>query len=194
MTLRFSSPLRWGAIAALAALIYAGAAPTLPAPSAPAKTLRYDVALNGSEIDLLPTMGDPFIIRGYIYPAGTFAKHGMTSGITADGEPEFPDKVLGTWYCRGWFLQDAATATTGPLSASTQIFDLGTDAPSRRTIITEGIDLADMGIPFSRAITGGTGGRLRKARGMATQTYVGTNATGVPNATFRLKVVGVGGS
>ena len=44
-------------------------------------------------------------------------------------------------------------------------------------------------IPFSRAITGGTGGRLRKARGMATQTYVGTNATGVPNATFRLKVV-----
>ena len=59
---------------------------------------------------------------------------------------------------RGWFLQVAATATTGPLSASTKIFDLDTDAPSRRTIITEGIDLADMGIPFSRAITGGTEG------------------------------------
>ena len=194
---RFAIPSRLVAVVTLVMVFSVG---TALAPSAAgqsahsAKTLRYDVALNRQMFFFepdefgLPAMGTPFLIRGYIYPRGTFAENGTSSGILADGMPEFPDDVVGTLYSRGWFLQDYVTATTGTLGATTQIFDLALDTPGQRTIITEGIELADGGIPFSRAITGGTG-RYSKARGTATQTFVGINASGAPNVSFKLKVV-----
>ena len=44
-------------------------------------------------------------VQGYIYPEGTLtcdSQTGSRNGVLADGSAEFPDKVLGTWICRGW--------------------------------------------------------------------------------------------
>ncbi len=197
---KFAVPTRMVAVVALAML---ACATTATAQSETgqldrsAKTLRYDVAMDGNSFSFegatngagFPANGTPFIIRGYIYPAGTFDDNGSTSGVNADGSPEFPDQVIGTWYCRGWHLQDA-DAVSGPVVATTQIFDLDADNPGRKTLVTEGIELADFGVPFSRAITGGTGPRYRKARGTSTQTYVDFNPSFGFNTSFELNVSG----
>jgi hypothetical protein len=38
------------------------------------------------------------VARGYIYPVGTLDS---AEGIEADGNPTFPDAVIGTWSCTG---------------------------------------------------------------------------------------------
>lgn len=184
------------AVVALALLVGAGpviAQSDAELDSSAAGTLRFDVAMDGTSFffegptnaDGFPANGTPFIIRGHIYPAGTFDAHGADSGTNADGSPEFPDEVLGTWYCRGWHLQDG-DAVTGPVVATTQIFDLDADNPGRRTIVTDGIELADFDVEFGRAIVGGTGA-FRKARGTSTQVVVGFNASEGFNTSFVLK-------
>ncbi|HVS61970.1 MAG TPA: hypothetical protein VMT85_00575 [Thermoanaerobaculia bacterium] len=155
--------------------------------------LRFDVAMSGPTFFFegatnengFPANGTPFIVRGWIYPAGTFAAHGSSSGTNADGSPEFPDQVLGTWYCRGWHLQDG-DALTGPVVATTQVFDLDPERPGAKTLVTDGLELADFLVPFDRAIVGGTG-RYRTAGGSATQVYVDFNGSGGFNTSFVLR-------
>ena len=120
--------------------------------------------------DGYPAYGNSFITEGYIYPAGTL---GDSNGVLANGEPEFPDLVLGKWTCRGYFVGDGAHTATGPWVVTTQIFDLG-DQPGEEMIITEGPEYADIGRIGVRAITGGTG-RYSKARGQMAQTLIGFN-------------------
>ena len=146
----------------------------------------FDIAMDGTsfsfEGDVTPTgvpaKGTPFVVEGYIYPAGTFENHGPLSGVLMDGSPEFPDMVIGTWSCRGWHLQDG-DAATGPVVITNQYFDFDPSRPGSQTITTEGIELADFDVSFQRAVTGGTG-RFRNLEGSHAQTYVGgdVSATG----------------
>ncbi|HUP25722.1 MAG TPA: hypothetical protein VNB06_22625 [Thermoanaerobaculia bacterium] len=148
-----------------------------------AARLAYDIAMNGATFHFegptneagYPADGTPFIVRGYLYPEGTFATHGSSSGTNEDGSPEFPELVVGTWYCRGWHTQDG-DALTGVVVATTQVFDLDPNQPGAHTVVTDGLELADFDVWFSRAITGGSG-RHRHPTGQQRQVYVDFNAS-----------------
>ncbi|MCV3272044.1 hypothetical protein [Roseobacter sinensis] len=99
----------------------------------------------------MPAHGNPFVTQGYIYPVGTL-KEG-TDGVLADGSPAFPDLVLGTWTCDGWFVGEGGDATTGVWLVSRQIMQF----TSGDVIITQGTELADIGIANTRPITAATG-------------------------------------
>jgi hypothetical protein len=50
-----------------------------------------------------PYYGASFVVQGVIFTAGTLRTAGFeNSGLTADGTPEFPDRVIGRWTCRVW--------------------------------------------------------------------------------------------
>lgn len=100
--------------------------------------------------DGMPAYGSAFVTQGYIYPVGTL---NGTNGVLANGEPEFPDQVLGEWTCYGWMIGDGAHTITGEWVVSTQIYQFEDGS----TIITNGFEIADFETPVSRAITGGTG-------------------------------------
>jgi hypothetical protein len=120
--------------------------------------------------DGFPDHGSPFITQGYLYPAGTLDN---TDGINPDGSPEFPDKVVGTWNCRGWIYGDIMNEDGLPTAVTTQIFQLG-EKYSHQTIISEGFEFMAPGSVFSRAITGGTGD-YQGASGQQTQEILGIN-------------------
>ena len=154
------------------------------------RSLAIDVACNANSFvvqgptgPMGPAYGASFVVQGVIYRPGTFAANGRTSGLLANGDPEFPERVIGNWTCRGWFIGDGIATATGPFVATTQIYDFDPDQPGARTIVSDGIELIDLDVPFQRAITGGTG-RFRNAGGEVTQTSVGVNATGLFNFTF----------
>jgi hypothetical protein len=155
-------------------------------------TVKYDVAMNGFTFSFegdsnpagFPAVGTPFIIRGYIYPGGTFKAHGAGSGVLPDGRPEFPDRVLGTWYCRGWHLQDG-DALVGPVVATTQVFEFNARVAGSRQLITDGIELADFGVWFERSVTGGTG-KYADRDVRVKQIYVDFNATNSFNTSFAI--------
>jgi hypothetical protein len=143
--------------------------------------LRFDVAENMAYFawdpdltydDGMPAYGDSFITRGYIYPAGTLT---ASNGVNADGSPEFPERVLGEWVCRGWFVGQGARTATGAMVVSTQIYTFGGELGTAM-IITDGYELADVGVEIARAITGGTG-QFGGASGEARQTFLGFNAS-----------------
>ena len=136
---------------------------------------------------VLPGAGASFVVEGYIYPPGTFDQHGQGSGVDANGDPEFPDLVLGTWRCRGWFIGDGMETATGPFVVTNQLFDFDPDNPGQQTLVSEGIELIDLGVPFERALTGGTG-PFSKARGQMTQEAIGANASGLFNFQMELHV------
>jgi hypothetical protein len=113
----------------------------------------------------------------YLYAVGTLTcADAACDGVVYDPEgnpaPAFPDQVVGTWTCYGTFTGDATT-TSGPLLVSTQFYDLG-DSPGADTIATSGWELADVGVPASRAITSGTG-EHGGASGVQTQTILGVD-------------------
>jgi hypothetical protein len=139
--------------------------------------LRFDVAENATRFvfaeqpvhdDGMPAYGNAFVTQGYIYPEGTLDG---TNGVLADGSPEFPDQVLGEWTCRGWFIGDGAHTTTGAWVVTTQIYGFA-DA----ILITDGYEIADIGVPGERAITGGTG-PYASVTGDGEQILLGFNAT-----------------
>lgn len=132
-----------------------------------------------------PADGTTFVTQGYIYPKGTLEKYGYDSGVNADGSAQFPDLVIGHWICRGWHLQDG-DALTGPVVITTQTFDFDEEL-GRKSIVTDGIELADFFVPFRRAIVGGTGPWSR-ARGEMSQVYVGVNPSFGFNSTFHVRV------
>lgn len=130
-----------------------------------------------------PDYGASFVVHGVIYLAGTFAQHGADSGLLEDGTPEFPDAVIGQWTCRGWFIGDGIATETGPFVVTTQIYDPSRKRPGEQTLVSDGTELIDLGVPFKRAITGGTG-RFVRADGEVTQIGIGVNATGLFNFSF----------
>ena len=124
-----------------------------------------------------PAYGNPFVTQGYIYPADTL-KDG-DSGVDALGNPLYPEKVIGEWTCRGVFVGEGMATLSGPVVNTTQLFSFyktpGYD-PAKlakaTTVVTEGVELIDIGVPVSRAITGGTG-RFSRSRGEVQQTLLG---------------------
>lgn len=156
------------------------------------ETVRVDVAENGLRFffadapvfdDGMPAAGNPFVTEGYLYPAGTLDG---TNGVLADGSPEFPEKVIGTWFCRGYMINDGMHTTTGPMVISTQYFNFG-DEHGDVSLVTEGYELADVSVPISRAITGGTG-PYKHASGEAAQVFHGFNTTMGVNLSVEIEV------
>lgn len=168
------------ALAAAAPAAYAGLAER-----GRAESLEFDVAEDMTRFifdedvayeDGLPADGSAFITRGYLYPAGTLTcADGACDGVNADGSPQFPDLVIGEWICQGYMINDAGHATGGVWVFSTQFFQLS-DAPGAETVVSQGYELADLGVAISRAITGGTGA-YKDARGEGRQTMLGLNAS-----------------
>ncbi|PRY22214.1 hypothetical protein CLV78_107138 [Aliiruegeria haliotis] len=129
----------------------------------------------------MPAHGNPFVTQGYIYPAGTLA--GNVAGAREDGSPVFPDKVLGTWTCDGWFVGEGGNTERGVWLVSRQIFDFG----DGNTIVTQGTELADVGVENPRPITGASGD-LAGQDGVVGQTLLGFSEFFAVNATFRIVV------
>ena len=100
--------------------------------------------------DGMPNYGSAFVTQGYIYPVGTL---NGSNGVLANGEPEFPDLVLGDWTCYGWMIGDGAHTETGEWVISTQVYKFNDGS----TLITDGFEIVDFDVPVTRAITGGTG-------------------------------------
>lgn len=141
-------------------------------------TLRFDVAENGTrfffdEAPLLdngfPAAGNAFVTEGFIYPYGFLDE--AENGVTDDGNPTAPDKVIGRWICRGYFIGNGAATTTGAWVITTQYYEFGDEA-GRRSFSSEGVEVVDVGVPVKRGITGGTG-PFRTARGQVRQTLLG---------------------
>jgi hypothetical protein len=154
--------------------------------------LRFDVAEDATRFvfdeapvheDGLPAYGNAFVTQGYIYEPGTL---NGSNGVLKDGTPEFPEKVIGEWTCRGWFVGDGAHTESGPWVITTQLYNFG-EAYGDVTLVTEGYEIADLNEAIERAITGGTG-PYKAAQGEGTQILLGFNATEGVNSRFELHV------
>jgi hypothetical protein len=148
------------------------------------ETLEYEVAEDGlrfsfDEAPLLdngfPAYGNPFVTIGYMYPKNTLSvdSSGTVNGVNADGSPQFPTKVKGTWHCRGWFIGEGAATTTGPWDITHQLYEIN----GRGSITTDGTELADIEVWGSRSVTGGTG-YYKRVSGEQSQAIIGFNQTG----------------
>ncbi len=128
----------------------------------------------------MPAYGNAFISQGYIYPAGTLEAD--TTGVLPDGSPAFPDLVLGTWTCDGYFVGDGGNAESGVWVISRQVFAFD----DGDTIITQGTEIVDAGVENLRPITGARGdcGGFASAMG---QTLLGLSEQMTVNVTFRLE-------
>ena len=191
-----ASRFRWGKLCCLMVAAWLFAAP-LPAEDDDddddgSAAAGIDVACDatsfvfqGPEIPGVgPDYGASFVVQGVIYPEGTFEEKGTGSGLNPDGTPEFPDLVIGTWTCRGWFIGDGFATQSGPFVATTQIYDFDLASPGANTVVSDGLELIDLNVPFLRAVTGGTGPNRHIRSGQVSQTAIGTNATGLFNFTF----------
>lgn len=153
-------------------------------------SLQVDVVQNGTDFFFegpvnengIPAKGTPFVTTGFIYPSGTLLAYGTGSGIKANGDPEFPELVIGTWICRGWHMQDG-DAESGVVVVTTQTFGFDSKKLGRHMLVTDGIELAEFNVPFVRPITGGSG-QFRHFRGQMEQTYLDTDSSGGFNMTF----------
>lgn len=177
---------RFAVAAALVAVVAAvgayAARPSVATDVKPATTvLRFDVAEDPTRFvfsptpvdqDGLPAYGNSFITQGYLYPDGTL---NGSDGVLPNGEPEFPNKVLGEWTCWGSHVGEGAKTKTGPIVVTTQLFQLGKGI-GNRTVVTEGYELVDAGVPVKRAMTGGTG-RFSSAEGEQVQRPLGFGST-----------------
>lgn len=158
----------------VALIVIAGAALINAQAGNEPEVIAFEVAEDGTRFlfddlnlheDGMPAYGSAFVTQGYIYPVGTL---NGSNGVLENGEPEFPDLVLGTWTCYGWMIGDGAHTTTGEWVVSTQVYKFNDGS----TIITDGFELVDIDVPFTRAITGGTG-EYRSARGELEQVLLG---------------------
>lgn len=165
-------------IAGIGAIGLAGCATASASDEQPAnRTVAYEVTENTLKVafdpdivfdDGMPAYGAPFVTQGYIYPAGTLTP--QQDGILADGEPEFPDQVVGTWTCYGHMVGNGVRTEKGAWVVSTQLYDID----GVGTFVTTGNELIDLDTRIVRAVTGGTGG-FRSATGVQSQTLNGFN-------------------
>ena len=178
---------QWLAVLMFVAVIAAGAYAAFA--QSDAEVLRFEVAEDGARFafgserlfpDGMPAYGSPFVTQGYLYPEGTL---NGTNGVLPTGEPEFPDKVLGTWTCYGYMIGEGGHATTGDWVVSTQVYKFN----NGDTIVSNGFEIADLEMEVNRAITGGTG-EYASAGGEQVQVLHGfTEAMGV-NLTVEFKL------
>lgn len=157
------------------------------------QVIEVEVAENGTlfrfdpdlvfEDDGLPARGSAFVTQGYIYPKGTLSG---ANGVNPDGSPEFPDKVIGAWLCYGTHIGDGAHTTTGAWVVSTQVFSFGDDLDGQ-SVVTDGFELADVGVPVTRAISGGTGD-YANARGESQEVFLGFNPSHGVSLSFKLEI------
>jgi hypothetical protein len=157
------------------------------------RIIRFDVSENAKRFvfdetplhaDGAPAYGNEFVTEGYIYPLGTL---NGTNGVNPDGSPEFSDRVIGRWTCRGWHVGEGAKTVSGPWVVTHQLYDFG-GKPGQVTLTTDGVELVDIGIPVKRALIGGTG-PYAEARGEATQTMIGFNQLNGANLRVEIRVV-----
>ena len=122
--------------------------------------MRFDVAEDHTRFvfasapvhdDGLPAFGNAFVTQGYVYEDGTL--DGGHEGVNPDGSPVFPDKVIGTWTCDGWYVGDGFHTKEGTILISRQVFEFDDGS----ILISQGPESVDENIPLPRAITGGTG-------------------------------------
>jgi hypothetical protein len=169
------------AFAVLAALVVA---PGAASAQNTQENLFFDVAEDGTrfsfdEAPLLPNgfpaYGNPFVTIGYLYNSGrlTVDSSGTVNGVNANGTPQFPNDVKGTWHCRGWFIGDGAATLTGAWDITHQIYDI----TGKGQIMTDGLELVDIGVQGDRAVTGGTD-LYHRSSGEQRQTLLGFNQTG----------------
>ena len=78
---------------------------------------------------------------------------------------------MGEWTCYGYMIGEAGHATTGAWVVSTQIYQFNGEH-NGATVVTNGFEIADLNVPVSRAITGGTG-TFNGAVGEQTQALLG---------------------
>ncbi len=152
---------------------------------------RFAFDQNGPLLDNgFPDYGNAFVTQGYIYPKGTLTD---SNGVLADGSPEFPDLVLGTWTCWGFMIGEGAATVEGPWVISTQLFEfhseLGDGSGVEDTIVTIGTEAPPGNPAVVRSVTGGTG-RYAVARGQVSQTAIGFNASEGVNLTVDFDLVG----
>ena len=190
-----TNSIKWVAVVVLLiTVVFAGlalAAGDNSQTNASVETLKFDVSEDMNRFafdqtktfdDGLPAHGSSFVTEGYIYEYGTL---NGSDGVLADGSPEFSDKVIGTWICKGWFVGDAAHATEGVWVVSTQIYNFGEEY-GNTMLITEGYESAATGETIARAITGGTG-QYTGADGVANQVLLGFNE-GTEGVNLRFEV------
>ena len=188
MSIRFRSRTLATAVCvtALASTAVVVATQTGGTASSTPKTVEVDIAENGMKFvideapvfdDGMPAYGNPFITQGYIYPAGTLND---SNGVNADGSAQFPDRVIGQWLCRGYFIGDGAHTTEGSWVYTTQLFSFGEEPDAgAETVVVVGYEGAEVGAEVAGAITGGTGA-YATARGEATQELLGINNPELP--------------
>lgn len=154
--------------------------------------IQFDVSENAKRFifdetplfaDGSPAYGNEFVTEGYIYPPGTLDN---ADGVNADGSPQFPEKVIGRWVCRGWHIGEGAKTVTGPWVVTHQVYDFGSK-PGQSSLMTDGVELVDIGVPINRAISGGTG-QFAESRGEATQIMTGFNQLNGVKLRFTVRV------
>lgn len=101
--------------------------------------------------DGMPAYGNAFVTQGYIYPAGTLV--GGMEGTLSNGQPAFPDFVIGEWTCDGFFVGDGMRTETGAIVVTRQIYRFN----DGDLLISHGPEMAEPGVTVTRAVTGGTG-------------------------------------
>jgi hypothetical protein len=182
-----------GVLALIAAIATPFATAAWSAPAEKIKVVEFDVSEDMTRFvfdkdvtfeDGLPADGSAFITRGYLYQPGTLSGDG--DGVNEDGSPQYPEKLIGEWICSGYMINDAGHAKGGVWVFSTQFFQFG-NTPGAETLVSQGYELADVGVAISRAITGGTG-QYQDARGQGQQTMLGLNATDGVNLRVKLEV------
>lgn len=142
------------------------AAPTLNAFDVAEDHTRFVFAPNPVHENGMPAYGNPFVTQGYIYPVGTLTEG--VDGVLKDGSATFPEKVLGTWTCDGWFVADGGNTKTGTWLISRQTYEF----KDGDVLITQGPEIADESKTSARAITGGTG-EYAQLDGVMMQTLLG---------------------
>lgn len=154
----------------------------------------FEVAENGTRFafdeapvfdDGMPGYGNPFVTEGYLYEAGTLADGG---GVNPDGSPTHPDAVIGTWICEGTLIGDGARTETGPWVVSTQVFDFD-EFDGLDVVITNGVEISDIGEEVERTIVGGTGEHVGAA-GVQRQVLEAFNDSAGVNLSVTLEPAG----
>ncbi len=120
-----------------------------------------------------------FATQGYIYPAGTLADG--FSGVTEQGHPAYPDKVIGTWSSNGWNVANGMQATTGMWQITRQKFEF----VSGDILIIKGPEKISPTTTITRQIIGGTG-EFANATGVLLQEFLGFTDFGGSSITFTL--------
>ncbi len=117
-------------------------------------------------------MATPSSLRASTTQIGTLPDSD-TDGVNADGSPQFPDEVIGTWTCTGYFIADGARTSEGA------------------TIVVSGFEGAVSGEAITGAITGGTG-EHDDVQSEAAQTFLGMSNPELPtmgiNKTVELRI------